>query len=110
MGEMRLYALQRLTAAIMAPLILVHLIVIYMATAKGLTAADILSRTRGSFAWGTFYALFVALASVHAAIGLRVVLREWTSFKASARDWLAWGAGVVLFVLGMRAVFAVVAS
>ena len=108
MKEMRLYILQRATAAVLAPLIFVHLIVIFMATSKGLTAADILSRTRGSVVWGAFYALFVVLAAVHAAIGLRVVLREWTSLAPGLRDAVMWGAGVLLLVLGMRAVVAVV--
>lgn len=108
MKELRLYILQRATAAMMVPLIAVHLIVIYMASAKGLTAADILSRTRGSFSWGAFYSLFVVLAAVHGAIGVRVVCREWTRLSLAARDRVMWGVGVLLFLLGMRAVAAVV--
>lgn len=110
MHDMRLYVVQRLTAALMAPLILVHLIVIYMATAKGLTAADILSRTRGSFAWGTFYGLFVVLVAAHAAVGVRVVLREWTGLSPAARDGVMWTVGLALLALGLRAVLAVVAT
>lgn len=108
MSEMRLYILQRATAAMMVPLIAVHLIVIYMASAKGLTAADILSRTRGSVSWGAFYSLFVVLASVHGAIGVRVVLREWTGLSSGMRDRMMWLSGALLFLLGMRAVAAVV--
>src|SRR5262245_25025230 len=108
MREMRLYILQRLSAAFMVPLIVVHIVVIYMATSKGLSAADILSRTRGSIAWGTFYTLFVVLAAAHGAIGVRVVVREWTAIAPAVREWIMWGTGTVLFVLGMRAVYAVV--
>lgn len=108
MKDLRLYILQRASAALMVPLIVVHLIVIYMASAKGLTAADILSRTRGSFSWGAFYSLFVVLAAVHAAIGVRVVCREWTGLSAATLNMLMWTVGVVLFLLGMRAVVAVV--
>jgi uncharacterized membrane-anchored protein len=53
--NVRLYVWQRLTAAIMAPLVLAHIVVIFYATRKGLSAADILARTRGSFAWASFY-------------------------------------------------------
>ena len=46
--NVRLYVWQRATAALMVPLLLVHLAVIFYATRKGLSAADILARTRGS--------------------------------------------------------------
>lgn len=108
MTEMRLYILQRVSAALMVPLIVIHLVVIYYATAKGLTAADILSRTRGSFAWAAFYTVFVVLAAVHGAIGLRVILREWTGLSQSARDGAAWTFALALVLLGLRAVYAVV--
>src|SRR5262252_11113757 len=57
--NVRLYLLQRATAAIMVPLVLAHLAVIYYATRGGLSAAEILARTRGSIGWGAFYGLFV---------------------------------------------------
>ena len=50
--NVRLYILQRATAVIMAPLVLAHIVVIYYATNRGLSAAEILGRTRGSIAWG----------------------------------------------------------
>ena len=71
-----LYVWQRLTAAVMVPLVLLHVIVIFYATGKGLSAADILSRTRGSLAWAAFYGVFVVAVAVHAAIGVRNVLAE----------------------------------
>ena len=57
--NVRLYLWQRLTAAVMAPLVLAHVIVIFYATRQGMSAADILARTRGSVAWASFYGLFV---------------------------------------------------
>lgn len=104
----RLYIWQRLTAAIMAPLILIHLAVIFYATRQGLTAADILARTRGSIAWSLYYGVFVAAIAVHAAIGLRTVLAEWTPLGARARNPLVVLFGVMLALLGWRAVLAVV--
>ena len=75
--NVRLYILQRLTAALMVPLILGHLIVIFYATRKGLSAADILGRTRGSFWWALYYGVFVLAAALHGAIGVRSVASEW---------------------------------
>jgi len=76
--NVRLYIWQRATAAIMAPLVVVHIAVIFYATRQGLSAADVLSRTRGSIAWAAFYGLFVIAVSIHASIGLRNVLHEWS--------------------------------
>ena len=106
--NLRLYILQRLTAALMVPLIAGHLIVIFYATSNGLSAAEILGRTRGSAGWAMFYGLFVVLASTHGAIGVRSVLREWTTFRSGMLDALMWAFGLLLVLLGGRAVFAVV--
>ncbi len=77
----RLYVWQRLTAALMVPLIVLHVAIIFYATRKGLTAADILSRTRGSLFWGSLYGAFVAAAAIHAGIGVRTVLTEWSAAR-----------------------------
>ncbi len=110
----RLYFLQRATALVLAPLIAVHLIVIFYATAKGLSAASILGRTRGSVGWGAFYSVFVCAAALHGAIGLRNVFAEWGP-DALRRDTrlltlILWATGLGLTLLGLRAVFAVVLS
>lgn len=106
--NVRLYFWQRATAALMAPMVLVHLAVIFYATQQGLSAADILARTRGSLAWASFYGLFVAAASIHAAIGLRNVLAEWTPLRGRGSRWVAIGFGTGVALLGFRAVAAVV--
>ena len=108
--SVRLYLWQRLTAALMLPLVLVHLALNFYAMRKGLTAADILSRTRGSVAWAVFYGVFVVAAAVHAPIGLRTVLAEWTPLGSRTRDLAAVAFGLLLLVLGLRAVAAVVLS
>lgn len=106
--NVRLYLWQRLTAALMLPLILIHLAVIFYATGKGLTAADILARTRGSIAWASFYGVFVTAAAVHSMIGIRNILIEWSSLSRKRSEWLSIGLGVALLMLGFRAVAAVV--
>ena len=106
--NVRLYVLQRATALVMAPLVLAHIAVIFYATSRGLSAAEILGRTRGSIAWGAFYALFVLAAATHGAIGVRAVASEWTWLRGRGLDALMWGFGLLLAVLGLWAVAAVV--
>jgi succinate dehydrogenase subunit C len=106
--NIRLYILQRATAAIMAPLLLVHLGMIFYATSHTLNAAEILGRTRGSIGWGLFYTLFVLAAAIHGAIGVRVVVSEWTYLRARSLDVVMVGVGLLLAALGLRAVAAVV--
>ncbi|MDE2363848.1 MAG: succinate dehydrogenase [Hyphomicrobiales bacterium] len=109
----RLYHLQRATALVLAPLVLAHLFVIFYATSKGLSAASILSRTRGSDGWAAFYGLFVLAAAIHGAIGLRNVLAEWgpapLARNPRALEAIVWTLALALGALGLRAVYAVVA-
>jgi len=79
---LKLYMAQRLSALIMAPLVLMHIAVMIYAIQGGLSAAEILGRTQGSILWFAFYATFVFAVAVHAAIGLRTVLSEWAGIKA----------------------------
>ncbi len=92
-----LYVWQRATAALMVPMIVVHIAIIFYATRHGLGAADILARTGGSIGWGAFYALFVAAASIHAAIGVRNVLAEWSRLGDRSAGIAASAFGVALF-------------
>ena len=107
MLNMRLYMLQRITALLMAPFVLGHLAVMIYAIQGGLSAAEILGRTQGSFLWFLFYGTFVVAVSVHGAIGLRTIAFEWGGLKGTALDAFMWIAGLGLFVLGARAVWAV---
>ncbi len=106
--NVRLYVWQRLSAAIMVPMIMLHLALIFYATRQGLTAADILSRTRGSVAWALFYGTFVLAASSHASIGIRNILAEWSPLKDRAAGVSAMGFALLLGALGLGAVAAVV--
>ena len=105
--EARLFALQRLTAMLMAPFVLVHIAVIVYAVRGGLTAGEILSRTQGSWIWITFYGLFVCSVAVHVPIGVRNVLVEWLKLPRSAATLLSLLFGLLLLALGLRAVGAV---
>ena len=107
--NVRLYVWQRTTAALMAPLVLVHIAVIFYAT-RGMTAADILSRTHNSIVWASYYGIFVAAVSIHASIGVRNVLTEWLSLHDRRAGLFAIVFGLLLAALGVRAVYAVVLS
>jgi len=108
--NVRLYIWQRATAALMVPLVLIHIAVIFYATHQQMTAADILSRTHGSVAWASYYALFVAAVSIHASIGVRNVLAEWTPFAERHAGQFAIIFGIVLALLGAHAIFALVVA
>ncbi len=106
--ERRLFVLQRLTAMVLAPLVLVHLGLVLVAIRGGLTAGEILARTQGSVGWALFYGLFVVVVAIHAPIGVRNVLREWTGLARGPVDLLVLGFAALLLVVGLRAVWAVV--
>ena len=105
--NVRLYVWQRLTAALMLPLVLLHIAVIFYASRKGMTAADILARTRGSIVWASFYGVFVVAVAIPAAIGVRNVLAEWSPLEDRGAGIFAIAFGIVLLILGLRAVAAV---
>ena len=107
MREAQLYVAQRLSAAVMAPLVIGHVIVIIVAVQGGLTAEEILGRTRGSLFWTLYYGLFVLAVAVHAAIGLRNIAAEWLGVRGPRADWTLLAVAVLLTGLGLRAVIAV---
>ncbi|MEO1494028.1 MAG: succinate dehydrogenase [Pseudomonadota bacterium] len=105
--EQHLFRLQRISALVLAPLVLVHVGVIYYAIRGGLSAEEILGRTSGSALWGYFYGTFVAMAALHAPIGVRNVLREWTPLPTLVVDIACLALGIALLILGLRAVWIV---
>ncbi len=109
MLDIRLYMLQRITALIMAPLTLGHLAIMIYAVQGGLSTAEILSRTQGSIFWFLFYGIFVASVSIHAAIGLRVIVFETFGLRNIILNIFSWGTCLLFLLLGARAVFAVTA-
>ncbi len=110
MMTLRLYMAQRISALIMAPLVLLHIAVMIYAIQGGLSAAEILGRTRGSILWCAVYGTFVAAVSVHGAIGLRTVLSEWAGLRGGALNAVAWAIFAGLLILGMMAVYGVTAT
>lgn len=105
-----LFLAQRATAFVLAAAVAVHLGTILYATRGGLTAAEILARTRGNFWFLAFYATFVVVVAIHAPIGLRNILREWTEWRGRSLDLALALFSILLLALGLRAVLAVYAS
>ncbi|NIM27246.1 MAG: succinate dehydrogenase [Gammaproteobacteria bacterium] len=106
--ETRLFVLQRASAMLLAPLVVCHLAVILYAVRGGLTADEILARTQGSVGWALFYGVFVLAVSLHAPIGVRNVLKEWTRWRGRSLDAAMLALAAVLMATGLRAVWAVV--
>jgi fumarate reductase subunit C len=104
-----LWIAQRASAAILAVCVVVHLFTIIYAVRGGLSAAEILERTRGNAAWLAFYAVFVAAAAVHAPIGLRAVFTEWLKWRGASRDAFLLAFAALLAWMGLRAALAVFA-
>lgn len=107
MMNARLYLLQRLSALIMAPLVIGHIAVMIYAVQGGLSAAEILGRTKDSLFWLSFYGVFVLAVSMHAAIGLRAILFEWLKLEGRALNLLCWLVFSGLAGLGLSAVYSV---
>lgn len=103
-----LFILQRGSALVLAPLVLVHIGVMVVAVRNGLSSDEILGRTQGSVFWAGFYGLFVLAAAVHGGIGLRAVLAE-TTLPRPAAGVLGLGFALLALWLGGRAVAALVA-
>jgi len=106
-AETRLWIAQRASAAVLAICVAVHLATMTIAVHGGLSAADILGRTRGSAAWGAFYGLFVLAVSIHAPLGLRTIASEWLGWRGPGADAACAMIALALLALGLLAVAAV---
>lgn len=108
-AQVLLWVGQRASAAVLGLCVLVHLCTIIYAVRGGLSAAEILARTKGNVAWLAFYTLFVLAVTVHVPIGLRSILSEWFGWRDKSRDLALWVFAAVLATMGMRAVMGVFA-
>lgn len=106
-SETLLWAAQRISAMVLGFCVLVHVATIIYAVQGGLSAAEILGRTRGNAAWAGFYVLFVAALAVHAPIGLRTIFSEWLNWQGRSMEIVILLIGITLAVFGFRAIWAV---
>src|SRR5262249_32918893 len=94
--QVLLWTAQRISAAVLAVCVLVHLVTIIYAVRHGLSASEILSRTRGNAGWAAFYAVFVIAVAVHAPIGLRSVLAETFNWRGRSLEIAVLALGIAL--------------
>lgn len=104
-----LWILQRGSAVVLAVCVVIHLATIVYAVRHGLSAQVIVARMHASIAWPAFYTVFVVAAALHAPIGLRAVAAEWLGFAGKRAEAAAAAFGILLLVLGLRAVWALAA-
>ena len=105
--QVGLWLAQRVSAAVLAVGIVVHLVTMIYAVRGGLSAAEILARTQGNYAWFAFYTVFVLAVSIHAPIGLRTVLAEMLGWRGVVVNILTLALGITSALAGMRAVLGV---
>lgn len=105
--EALLWLAQRASAAVLALCVVVHLATMIFAVRGGLSAAEILARTRGSAGWMAFYGAFVLAVAIHAPIGLRTVLAEASGGHRRRLDIAMAAFALLLLAAGLRAVVAV---
>lgn len=102
-----MFVAQRLSAVVLAFAVTVHFATILYATRGGLTAAEVLGRTRGNGWFLALYVVFVAAVAIHAPIGLRNVVREWTAWRGRSLDVVLAVFALLLLWFGLRAALAV---
>ncbi len=108
-AQARRWYWQRISAMVLAVCVLVHLVVMVYAVRGGLSGAEILGRTQGSWAFGAFYAVFVIACAVHVPVGVANIAREWWGLGDRAARALSLSFALLLLLAGLRAVVAVVA-
>ena len=106
--EVKLWYWQRMSGAVLALFVVVHLVTLTVAMRGGLTAAEVLARTRGSWLAAAFYAAFVIACAVHAPLGLARIADEWLGWRSRKSNVAAALFAGLLVLAGLRAVYAVV--
>jgi fumarate reductase subunit C len=95
---------------VLALCVLVHLVTILYAMRGGLSAAEILARTRGNTAFALFYVVFVLSVVVHTPIGLARIAEEWLSWRGRSLQATLVLIALLLGTTGLRAVWGVYAG
>ena len=90
-----MFIVQRLSGAVLAAFVALHLVGIGYAVQDGLSVAEISGRVQGHLLWIVFYGAFVVVALGHAAIGLRNILIEMLKLPGRVID-----AAVGLYLVG----------
>jgi fumarate reductase subunit C len=106
-AQARRWYWQRISAMVLALCVLVHLAVMVYAVRGGLSGAEILARTQGSWTFAAFYTVFVLACAVHVPTGLANIAVEWGRWPTARALWAARAFALLLAATGLRAVWAV---
>mgnify|MGYP003995831479 CR=1 FL=1 len=101
------FVLQRLSALVLAPLVIVHLGVMIYAVQGGLSTSEMLGRTQSSFMWPVMYGLFFVAAGVHGALGFRNILQEMTTLPGRSINTFALGLLALVLIFGLQTIRAI---
>jgi fumarate reductase subunit C len=107
--QVKLWLAQRISAGVLAVCVVIHLITIFYAMRAGLTAVEILGRTRGNLVFAMFYFVFVLSAAIHAPIGVARIAQEWFSWRGKTLNIACVGLGALMLITGLLAVWGVYA-
>lgn len=106
-AQARRWYWQRISAMVLALCVFVHLGIMIYAMRGGLSGAEILGRTQGSWLFGAFYVVFVLACAVHVPTGLANIAVEWGRWPPVRALWAARLFALLLAATGLRAVWAV---
>ena len=108
--QAKLWYAMRISSMVLAVCVLLHIATVIYAVRGGLSAAEILGRTHGNWFFGAFYVVFVVACSVHVPLGLAAIAREWLRVRERMALVFAQVVGLVILLMGLRAVYGVVAG
>jgi fumarate reductase subunit C len=106
-AQARRWYTQRISAMVLAVLVLAHLATMVYAVRGGLSGQEILARTQGNAWVAAYYAVFVLACAVHVPTGLANIAVEWARWPAARALWFARGFALLILLTGWRAVYAV---
>lgn len=109
-AQARRWYVQRISAMVLAVLVFGHLALMIYAVRGGLSGAEILGRTQGNVGLAAYYAVFVLACALHVPTGLANIAVEWGRWSPSRALLAARVFGLVILVLGWRAVYAVMSG
>jgi fumarate reductase subunit C len=108
--QAKLWYAMRISSMVLAVCVLLHIVTVIYAVRGGLSAAEILGRTHGNWIFGAFYVVFVVACAVHVPLGLAAIAEEWLGLRERTALVFAQIIGAVILLMGLRAVYSVVAG
>ena len=105
--DLILFVTQRVTGALLALLLLIHLITIMYAVQGEISVSEIVERVRGNTVWVIFYGIFIVSAVVHSMIGVRNILAEMSNLNRRFVDVAVTIYAVASLWLGIEALRAI---